>query len=114
MNSLKQFQEEVEKEFDKKVNSEEWGAWKFVSDMLDNPDEYGIYPTSKCYEKIYDFVVEQKTLAYELGKKEMLEKLTPRIGMLRQWLNEERITDKKMVTSEDIKDWLGLSALNEE
>ena len=29
------------------------------------------------------------------------------IGMLRQWLNEERITDsKKMVTSEEIKHWL--------
>jgi hypothetical protein len=29
------------------------------------------------------------------------------IGMLRQWLNEDRITDpKKMVTSEVIKDWL--------
>ena len=53
-------------------------------------------------------------MAKDEGKKEMLEKLTPRIGMLRQWLNEERITDKKMVTSEDIKDWLGLSALNEE
>jgi hypothetical protein len=25
------------------------------------------------------------------------------IGMLRQWLNEERITDKKMVTNEDIE-----------
>ena len=29
------------------------------------------------------------------------------IGMLRQWLNEERITDpKKMVTNEEIKHWL--------
>jgi hypothetical protein len=31
------------------------------------------------------------------------------IGMLRQWLNEDRITDpKKMVTNEDIKHWLDL------
>jgi len=30
------------------------------------------------------------------------------IGMLRQWLNEDRITDpKKMVTNEDIMHWLG-------
>jgi len=23
-----------------------------ISEMLDNPDEYGIYPTSKCFEKL--------------------------------------------------------------
>ena len=29
------------------------------------------------------------------------------IGLLRQWLNEDRITDpKKMVTNEQIKEWL--------
>jgi hypothetical protein len=39
-----------EKTFEEKAQSEEWGAWKFVSDMLDNPDENGIYQTSKCYE----------------------------------------------------------------
>lgn len=32
------------------------------------------------------------------------------IGMLRQWLNEDRITDpKKMVENEDIKHWLDLA-----
>lgn len=32
-----------------------------------------------------------------------------RIGMLRQWLNEDRITDtSKMVTNDDIKYWLGM------
>jgi len=51
------------KTFEEKLQSEEWGAWKFVSDMLDNPDENGIYPTSKCYEQIHDFVVEQKKKA---------------------------------------------------
>ena len=30
-----------------------------------------------------------------------------RIGMLRQWLNEDRVTDpKKMVTNEDLHHWL--------
>jgi len=49
--------------------SEEWGAWKFVSEMLDVPHtdkklaECGIYNTSKCYEQIHDFVVEQKASA---------------------------------------------------
>lgn len=32
-----------------------------------------------------------------------------RISMLRQWLNEDRISDpKKMITNADIKYWLGL------
>lgn len=51
------------KTFMEKAASEEWGAWKFVSEMLDNPNESGIYPTSVCYEKIHDFVVEQKQKA---------------------------------------------------
>ena len=32
---------------------EEWEGWKIVSEMLDNPDENGIYNTSKCYKKLY-------------------------------------------------------------
>jgi len=49
---------------------EEWGGWKIVSDMLDNEDENGIYPTSDCYQKLYDFVVSQKKKALEQQKKE--------------------------------------------
>ena len=30
--------------FEEKSQQEEWGAWKFVSDMLDNQYENGIYP----------------------------------------------------------------------
>ena len=45
---------------------EEWGGWKIVSNMLDNPTN-GIYPTSKCYKELYDFVVAQKNKAYEEG-----------------------------------------------
>lgn len=48
-----------------KYSSEEWGGWKIVSDMLDHPDEYGIYPTSKCYQELYDFVCQQKQKAVE-------------------------------------------------
>ncbi len=25
---------------------------RIISEMLDNPDEYGIYPTTKCYEEL--------------------------------------------------------------
>ena len=42
---------------------EEWGAWKIVSDMLDNPDDLGIYQTSKCYQELYKFVMIQKQKA---------------------------------------------------
>ena len=30
---------------------EEWSGWKIISDMLDSPDENGIYQTSeeKCW-----------------------------------------------------------------
>ena len=48
---------------------EEWGGWKIVSEMLDNPDKYGIYPTSKCYRELYEFVVTQKKKAYEEGRR---------------------------------------------
>jgi len=43
-----------------KEDTEEWGGWKIVSDMLDNPDKDGIYPTSECYDKLYNFVVAEK------------------------------------------------------
>ncbi len=34
-------------------------------------------------------------------------KLKQKIGLLRQWLNEDRITDiSKMVTSDDLETWL--------
>lgn len=59
------------KTFKEKANSEEWGAWKIVSDMLDKPDSSGIYPTSKCYEEIYDFVIEQKKKEIMLFKEHM-------------------------------------------
>jgi len=52
-------------------NKEEWGGWKIVSDMLDHPDKNGIYPTSECYQKLYEFVVVQKRKA----QKELLKKI---------------------------------------
>ena len=52
---------------------EEWGGWKIVSDMLDNPDKNGIYPTSECYRKLYDFVVAQKEKAISQREQEIVE-----------------------------------------
>ena len=56
---------------------EEWGAWKIVSDMLDKPDENGIYPTSECYQKLYEFVCNQKQQLLE-SLEEEVEKM--RVG----------------------------------
>ena len=40
------------------------------------------------------------------------QEIRERIGMLRQWLNEDRIKDGKyFVTNEQIERWLGLSTL---
>ena len=54
-------------------NKEEWGGWKILEDMLDHPDENGIYPTSKCYQELYEFVVAQKKAQKQTIEKEMFE-----------------------------------------
>ena len=33
---------------------------ELMSEMLDNPDEYGIYPTSKFMSQMEDFIIEEK------------------------------------------------------
>jgi len=58
---------------DKDYEREEWGGWKIVSEMLDHPDECGIYPTSKCYRELYEFVCSQKRKAIEEYKKRIEE-----------------------------------------
>jgi len=58
---------------DENSQKEEWGGWKIVSDMLDKPDEFGIYPTSECYQKLYEFVCEQKQNERERILKEIKE-----------------------------------------
>jgi hypothetical protein len=49
---------------------EEWGGWKFVSEMLDKPCKNGIYPTSECYRKLYEFVCAQKEQARKEAREE--------------------------------------------
>ncbi|MDD5220839.1 MAG: hypothetical protein PHV11_09750 [Candidatus Bipolaricaulis sp.] len=33
---------------------------RIISAMLDNPDKYGIYPTTKCYDELEDLFSQQK------------------------------------------------------
>ena len=54
-------------------------------------------------EQIKAFIATLKHNTIEEEK----EKIELNIGMLRQWLNEDRITDvKKMVTNGDLKYWI--------
>ena len=48
------------------LDREEWGGWKIISDMLNNQYDDGIYPTSEAYNKMFNFVVEQKTQEIKL------------------------------------------------
>lgn len=79
--------------------SEEWGGWKIISDMLDNPDENGIYSTSEAYKKLYDFVVEQKQKAISSTKKRVAKEIIGEIEKLAYCLLDR---DGKFVDFEDI------------
>ena len=35
---------------------EKYGVWKIISKMLDNPDENGMYQTTKCYKEIDNII----------------------------------------------------------
>ncbi len=62
----------------------EWGGWKIVSDMLDNPDEVGIYPTSDCYYKLYLFVKSQRLEAQRQEREKVLAEIYTEIRKFRK------------------------------
>ena len=72
-------------------------------------------------DNIEEIIIRKKTTDPQILKETRLvnisdyqQSLLGRVGSLRQWLNEDRITDnKKMVTNEDIKFWLGLDQVEE-
>ncbi len=54
--------------------------------------------------------IEEIRQQREEAAREAIQNLNIPIGMLRQWLNENRITDhKKLITNEDIKYWLNIN-----
>jgi len=63
---------------------EEWNGWKIVSDMLDSPDNYGIFQTSKCYKGLYDFVVAQKKKARKEQKSQDLKEFKEKLAGLKE------------------------------
>lgn len=58
------------------------------------------YRTKKRLGRMFDEAAKRK-------EEEVMERIGENIGMLRQWLNEDRITDtKRLVSNDDIKHWI--------
>jgi len=81
-------------------NKEEWGGWKIVSDMLDNPYENGIYPTSECYQKLYEFVCSQKQRKVEEIRSEIENKMRNEYSFGRNKAIEEILELKSLTIKE--------------
>jgi len=41
---------------------------EIISSMLDNPNKIGIYPTTKCFEKLDKLIQELQREAFEAGR----------------------------------------------
>ena len=41
---------------------------KIVSEMLDNPDKCGIYPTTKCYNELVKLLNNKQKITFRLNK----------------------------------------------
>ena len=88
--NTKKTQENWEREFD-----EQFESWNLHHRGLACFDDALAKFTLKSF--IHALLTEQKKVTEK------------NISMLRQWLNEERITDpKKMVTNEELKAWLNI------
>ena len=72
---------------------------QFFDLLADQLEE--LFPKGKCKERGQALVLNAKANLYHI------QLISNRIGQLRQWLNEDRITDPvKMVTNEQLKVWL--------
>jgi len=91
------------------VQAKEWSELnKFLEDM--NPE------AAKEMGRVDVTIIALKSFISSTlaeTRKETVKEIEGNIGMLRQWLNEDRITDpNKMVASADIKRWLFLDILS--
>ena len=41
-------------EINKKIRKD---VCDIISEMLDNPDEHGIYPTGRCYDRLESYII---------------------------------------------------------
>lgn len=73
-------------------------------------EDFEVLPEHR--ESQIKWIKELLSQALADNRRKVVEELKPKIGMLRQWLNEDRITDvNKMVDNEQIEKWLGLQDL---
>ena len=80
----------------------------FKNELEKHLDDH--FPKGECLERGAALVLygEAVILARKAVADER-QRVREKTGMLRQWLNEDRITDTtKMVTNEDIEYWLSL------
>lgn len=65
-----------------------------------------------CLDIIY-LTEKEISAAFLAGERKGRESMLKNVGMLRQWLNEDKIGDpNKLITNEDIIYWLSLSSEN--
>lgn len=90
---------------------------RFQANMLDGDDinDCGgaMLEAKEVFEYFLAEIEAEKELAYSAGQEAEMVRIKKNISMLRQWLNEDRITDKKMVTNEEIETWLSLTENNQ-
>ena len=72
---------------------------------LDQSMKDSVWAENKYNRKNGAVIMAQKHFD-KILKEHSQADLKKRIGMLRQWLNEDRITDRKMVTNKELEEWL--------
>lgn len=93
----------MEERFDEQILNRRFKseAELFLVPKMDNSCK--IWAVERRTPEVLDFIRAEK----ELSKQEGAKITSQDVGMLRQWLNEDRITDtEKMVKNEDIIYWI--------
>lgn len=100
---------------------ERWKEWvknrtEIISEMLDNPDEHGIYPTTQCFRKLdelHDYLIaeaeaqawwEEQERIKRMPKSKKQKKIQAVIDILKNDL-EGNYTDRLIGDLEEIKDF---------
>ncbi len=87
-------EEDIEEAFEKSA----WGKAKSLMLIEQGREERHSGENECCVQCLED--------GKEQGIREERERVISKIGLMRQWLNEDRITDKKMVTNEELLSWI--------
>jgi NTP pyrophosphatase (non-canonical NTP hydrolase) len=63
---------------------------RIISEMLDNPDEYGIYPTTKCFEQL-DALFDSLSLPPAEGAEAIVKKYEDEYDFKFHWVQRDRV-----------------------